>query len=219
MPLLPGSTELEQLSLIIKLLGPPTDETWPKMRLLPRYSGQLLFREPGLGGNCGDQALRNRFSGHTKETLNLLEGILQWDPEKRPTARRALDHRWFRFEAPKPKDAPTMPRFLQVKRGQEVDETHDAMDVDERTSGGKIDHGGERSIRSGEDVKSKGVVRRLAYGNVSEGGGAAASVAEKVMKRGADAQGCGVLGATGGYLFDFEDYSGQGDRYAKRSRH
>ena len=222
-PLLPGNSELEQLSLIIKFLGPPTDEAWPKMRLLPRYSAQLLFRESGSGDNSGgggdgnDQALRNRFRGHTKETLNLLEDILQWDPEKRPVARRALDHRWFRSEEPKPKDAAKMPSFQQVKRGQEVDD--DAMEVDERTISNKADHDGERSIRYDEDVKSRSVGKKLTYGDVS---GGAASVAEKVMKRGTNAQGWGVGGSAGGYLFDFEDYggySGQGGRYSKRSRH
>jgi len=44
-------------------------------------------------------------------------------------------------------------------------------------------------------------------------------VAEKVMKRGTDAQGWGIGGAAGGYLFDFEDYGGYSDRYAKKSRH
>lgn len=225
-PLLPGNTELEQLSLIIELLGPPTDETWPNMRLLPRYSGQLLFPESGSGegeGGCNDQALRNRFRGHTKETLNLLEDILRWDPEKRPAARKALDHRWFRSEDPKPKDVAMMPSFLQVRRGQEVDELPDAMEVDERTISSRADRCGERSIKSDDgDVKSKNVGRRLTYGDVGEGGGAAASVAEKVMKRGTNAQGWGGGGAAGGYLFDFEDYGGysaQGDRYPKRSKH
>ena len=36
-PLLPGSSEVEQLTFISALIGSPSPETWPKLRKLPLY--------------------------------------------------------------------------------------------------------------------------------------------------------------------------------------
>ena len=230
-PLLPGETELEQLSLIVKLLNPPTDETWPKMRLLPRFSGQLLFRKPaeerdgGSDSKSGSLSLEKRFRVHTVETVNLLKDILQWDPERRLTAKKALDHRWFRSEEPKAKDVLMMPTFPELRRGQGVSDMMDAMVVDEDWGAGvpgNTDYGGGGRSGRGGDEGGKGKGR--GGGDVSEGGGVAASMAEKVTKRGAEQVG---RGGGGGYLFDFREgqverkgrHSDHGGRYAKKSRH
>lgn len=246
-PLLPGETELGQLSLIVKLLNPPTDETWPKMRLLPRFSGQLLFRKSAEERDSSDSknanlSLEKRFRGHTVETVNILKDILQWDPERRITAKKALDHRWFRSEEPRAKDVLMMPTFPELRRGQGVSDMMDAMVVDEGRSAGVPENtdygGGGRSGWGGGGEGGKGKGRgeggRIDYGNVAEGGGAAASMVEKVIKRGAEQAGRGRGGGGGGgggmggqYLFDFGEgqverkgrQSDQGGRYAKKPRH
>lgn len=236
---MPGNTEMEQLSLINKLLGPPTDENWPKMRLLPRYSGLLAFRGENNAIDTGDLSLEKRFKGVTIETVNILKDLLQWDPEKRLSAKKALDHRWFKFEEPKPKSELLMPTFPEVRRTEDVDEMSDAMPVEDDDRGwgavGKTGYGsGGKSVRGGDEGgKGKRHVRgggggaggREDYGSVAEGGGAAASMAEKVMKRGAEQVG---KGGGGGFLFDFGvggysepqgDYTAQGGRQLKKSRH
>ncbi|KAF8457702.1 kinase-like domain-containing protein [Terfezia claveryi] len=236
-PLLPGETELEQLSLIVKFLNPPTDETWPKMRLLPKFSGQVLFRKPaeerdsGSDSKNGNISLEKRFWGHTVETVNLLKDILQWDPERRLTAKKALDHRWFRSEEPKAKDTLMMPTFPELRRGQGVSDMMDAMVVDEDLSAGvsgDTDYGGGGRSGWGGDEAGKGKGRggggKRDYGDVAEGGGAAASMAEKVTRRGAEQAGRGGVGP---YLFDFGEgqverkgrHGDHGGRAAKKLRH
>lgn len=217
-PLLPGSSEPEQLGLITSLLGPPTDETWPNMRLLPRFSSKLLYRKDGKEKD----SLEYKFRGHTKETVLLLREMLIWDPERRISAKKALEHRWFRYEQPRAKDSSGMPTFPELRNGEGVTEQFDAMVVDEEedkeAQRGYV--GGGRSMRGDDAGKGKG--RR--YEDVGESGGAAATVAAAVMKRGAAA----VAGAgAGGLLFDFGDeYRGGhgndaqgGGRYAKKSRY
>lgn len=236
-PLLPGETELEQLSLIVKFLNPPTDEIWPKMRLLPKFSGQVLFRKPaeerdsGSDSKNGSISLEKRFWGHTVETVNLLKDILQWDPERRLTAKKALDHRWFRSEDPKAKDTLMMPTFPELRRGQGVSDMMDAMVVDEdRSAGvpGDTDYGGGGWRGWGGDEAGKGKGRggggRRDYGDVAEGGGVAASMAEKVTRRGAEQAGKAGVGP---YLFDFGEgpverkgrHGDHGGRAAKKLRH
>ncbi|KAF8471171.1 kinase-like domain-containing protein [Kalaharituber pfeilii] len=214
-PLVPGNTELEQISLIIQLLGPPTDETWPKMRLLPRFSGQLMFRrqeEVGRGGGEGNiKSLDHRFKGQaTREALVLMKEMVCWDPERRISARRALESRWFRVEEPRVSDVSMMPSFGEVRkgdRGRDIGVTYmgarghsddkSGREKEKERSGRSRDRDGDyrggeatgEDRRGGGDyARGKGTVStRYEDTLIDEGGGAAAAVAAAVTKRGANA--------------------------------
>ena len=41
-PLLPGKSEINQLDLIIDLLGTPNDQIWPGLSSLPSLKGRLI---------------------------------------------------------------------------------------------------------------------------------------------------------------------------------
>ena len=41
-PLLPGKSEINQLDLIIDLLGTPNDQIWPGLSSLPSLKGRLM---------------------------------------------------------------------------------------------------------------------------------------------------------------------------------
>eukprot|EP00753_Platysulcus_tardus_P004567 PLAT12543.35.p1 GENE.PLAT12543.35~~PLAT12543.35.p1 ORF type:complete len:467 (+),score=170.50 PLAT12543.35:41-1402(+) len=108
--LLPGHSELAQLDLTFRLVGTPTEETWPTLRELPNaqnvrwtlHESSLRKRIPRtsyIGGSylsdCG---------------LDLLSRMLTCDPAQRITAEEALQHAWF-SELPAPKAKHLMPTY------------------------------------------------------------------------------------------------------------
>ncbi|KAI5788898.1 kinase-like domain-containing protein [Peziza echinospora] len=229
-PLLPGNSELEQLSLITALLGgPPTDDVWPKMRLLPSGSGGAG------GGGRRDRTLQERFRAESKETLALLSSMIVWDPEKRLSARRVLEHRWFTREEPRPKEVRNMPSFPEVRKRAAIVPyvpPPPAAPAPPTSRGGGGGYGGgggsERKSGSGRD----GGTSHPAAAGMAEGGGVAAALAAAAVARrsgggGYAASGGGVMipsgsgrsnsysgggggggsfgsGAASGFVFDFD---------------
>ncbi|KAM9613375.1 cyclin-dependent kinase 18 isoform 1-T1 [Trichechus inunguis] len=88
-PLFPGSTVKEELHLIFRLLGTPTEETWPGVTALsefrtynfPQYLPQpLISHAPRLD----------------TDGINLLTSLLLYESKKRVSAEGALSHAYFR---------------------------------------------------------------------------------------------------------------------------
>ncbi|XP_033342853.2 cyclin-dependent kinase 5 [Megalopta genalis] len=89
-PLFPGSDVEDQLKLIFKMLGTPTEETWPDSTTLPDYNGYKLFPpyHPGQG------------LAHVTPKLNargrdLLQRLLVCNPALRLSAEEAMTHPYF----------------------------------------------------------------------------------------------------------------------------
>ncbi|XP_049438082.1 cyclin-dependent kinase 16-like isoform X4 [Epinephelus fuscoguttatus] len=88
-PLFPGSTVEDELHLIFRILGTPTEETWPgittseefKTYNFPRYHAEPLV----------NHAPRIDNDGH-----DLLSVLLQFEAKKRVSAEDALRHSYFR---------------------------------------------------------------------------------------------------------------------------
>uniref|UniRef100_UPI003AABA78C cyclin-dependent kinase 17-like n=1 Tax=Centroberyx gerrardi TaxID=166262 RepID=UPI003AABA78C len=88
-PLFPGSTVEDELHLIFRILGTPTEETWPgittseefKTYNFPRYNAEPLV----------NHAPRIDNDGH-----DLLSLLLQFEAKKRVSAEEALRHPYFR---------------------------------------------------------------------------------------------------------------------------
>lgn len=76
--------ELAQLNTIYRALGTPTD--WSEMLDLPEYHTPT----PGLASS-----LRNVFHAASEDALDLLQGMLTYNPRKRLTARECLLHPYF----------------------------------------------------------------------------------------------------------------------------
>ena len=104
-PLLPGDTELKQLHLICELLGTPHARIWPGFDALPLASKMTL---PEYQYN----ELPSRFVklAPSNATLDLLNGLLTYDPTKRWSATQAQAHPFFR-ERPQPLRREGMRRF------------------------------------------------------------------------------------------------------------
>ena len=104
-PLLPGRSEIQQIDLIIDLLGTPNDSIWPGFSRLPMMRKITLRKQPYNN-------LRHKFSWLSDAGIRLLNFMFMFDPEKRATACDCLDSSYFK-ERPLPCDVDLMPSFPQ----------------------------------------------------------------------------------------------------------
>ncbi|OBZ88860.1 Cyclin-dependent kinase 11B [Choanephora cucurbitarum] len=107
--LLPGRSEIDQLDRIFKLLGSPTEETWPGFSELPHAKNISPSYSPF-------SSLRSKFVNLTQAGLDLLSKLLTYDPSKRITAEEALNHPFFK-ESPAPKDPSLFPTWPSKNSG------------------------------------------------------------------------------------------------------
>lgn len=89
-PVFQAQGEAELLSMIFKLLGPPTSSSWPE------YSSLPLAKTITLPAPHAHQ-FRQRFQYMTTSGIDLLISFLTYDPAQRITAEEALHHPYFRL--------------------------------------------------------------------------------------------------------------------------
>ncbi|BAE65132.1 unnamed protein product [Aspergillus oryzae RIB40] len=108
-PLLQGKNEVDQVSKIFALTGPPTPQTWPGFRSLPNAKS---LRLPQTSAPSGNPPLlpRSKFPFLTNAGLQLLSSLLALNPSSRPTTQECLSHPYFR-EDPRPKPKEMFPTF------------------------------------------------------------------------------------------------------------
>lgn len=109
-PLIPGSSDLQQIDLVIQLLGTPNDQIWPGFSKLPAVRGCQLRRQPYNN-------LRHRLPWLSEAGLRLLHMLFMYDPSKRSTAEDALESSYFK-ENPLPCDPKLMPTFPHHRNQQ-----------------------------------------------------------------------------------------------------
>lgn len=86
-PLYPGKTNEDQLLRIFKLLGTPTESTWPQVVELPEYKKNFPYYPP--------QPLQSKLTMIDHLGLDLLSRMLQYQPQLRISAKDALNHPYF----------------------------------------------------------------------------------------------------------------------------
>ncbi|XP_039148196.1 serine/threonine-protein kinase ICK isoform X2 [Drosophila simulans] len=87
-PLFPGSSEVDQLFKICSVLGTPEKDDWPDGY---RLASMIHFRYP----DCIKVPLSSVVSRCSQNGLDLLEDMLAYDPDKRPTAQQSLKYPYF----------------------------------------------------------------------------------------------------------------------------
>ncbi|KAI8997353.1 kinase-like domain-containing protein [Pilobolus umbonatus] len=87
-----------QLTKIFEIMGTPTKERWPTIEQLPDYHQLSSF--PQCTNNL-KQVYQMMLSSKSEAGFNLLSALLEYDPAKRITAEKALNHSFFQ-EEPKP---------------------------------------------------------------------------------------------------------------------
>lgn len=109
-PLFQAKGEIELLSMIFKLLGPPTNQTWPEYARLP-LAGIASLPSPQ------PHQFRQKFQYLTMAGLDLLMSMLTYDPTRRITAEEAMQHPYF-TESPLPKHPDLFGSFPSAAAGE-----------------------------------------------------------------------------------------------------
>lgn len=109
-PLFQAKGEIELLSMIFKLLGPPTNNSWPEYSSLP-LAKTITLPSPQ------PHQLRQRFQYMTAAGIDLLMSLLTYDPERRISAEEALQHPYF-TESPLPKHPDLFGSFPSAAAGE-----------------------------------------------------------------------------------------------------
>lgn len=92
-PLMKGTTEQNQLTLIADMIGPICAEAWPSVVDYPMYHKISNFVNNGKQRKL--LPIRMRRYTHNEHALDLLKKLLTLDPSKRIDADAALDHDFF----------------------------------------------------------------------------------------------------------------------------
>lgn len=86
-PLFPGTANEDQLQKIFRLMGTPSERTWPGISAFPEY--KTNFQQ------YATQDMRLYLPVIDQVGLNLLNAMLQLRPDNRISATVALQHPWF----------------------------------------------------------------------------------------------------------------------------
>lgn len=94
-PLFAGECEFGQLIKIFKVLGTPDDTTWPGVQDLQDYNPEFpKFRGTDLAKLVPVDPRTNQ-PVLCEDGIDLLKSMLVYDPGRRISARRALEHPYF----------------------------------------------------------------------------------------------------------------------------
>lgn len=109
-PLFQSKGEAETISMIFKLLGPPTNASWPNFASLPLAKTMTL-------PSPQPHQFRSKFQYLAATGLDLLMSLLTYDPERRISAEEALQHPYF-TESPLPKHPDLFGSFPSAAAGE-----------------------------------------------------------------------------------------------------
>ena len=135
-PLFPGSSEADEVYKICSVLGTPTASTWPDGLKLASAIG---FKFPRFAPT----PLKKLIPHASDAALELIQSMVHWDPNKRPTAVQALQSPYFTLT----------PRNIPAKSGANalMNRPHS-----ENEAGGRGNAGGGAAARLGDVVNSGG---------------------------------------------------------------
>jgi serine/threonine protein kinase len=87
-PLFPGSSEADEIYKICSVMGSPTMRSWPEGL---RLANQMNFRFPQFVPTPLAQLIPHA----SQEGLTLMQDLMKYDPQQRPTASQTLQYPFF----------------------------------------------------------------------------------------------------------------------------
>ncbi|USP75322.1 hypothetical protein yc1106_02596 [Curvularia clavata] len=108
-----SDTDIRQVSVICEKFGTPTEETWPGVTSLPYYVAPE--KQTGPQGTTAFRQTRPRswwkqeFPTLGDDGCDFIRGLLTLDPQKRYTAQKALEDKWW-TNAPRPTKKENLPK-------------------------------------------------------------------------------------------------------------
>lgn len=124
-PVLTGETPIDQLSLIVKLLGSPSSNDLAALSAMgcPEL---VKWRREALATGRVDNIERRFLEQTSPETVRMLTCLFQWNPQARLTAAEALGNtrskyaataeKWWR-ESPRAIEKELLPTYPEVRNG------------------------------------------------------------------------------------------------------
>lgn len=94
-PLFPGTSEADEIYKICAVMGSPTMNSWPEGI---RLASQISFKFPQFIAT----PLAKMMPNASPESLNLMQDLLKYDPQQRPTASQTLQYPFFQVNAALP---------------------------------------------------------------------------------------------------------------------
>lgn len=85
-PLLPGKTDLEQMSLIFELFGAPTDQIWPDIYSYPLLLDNPTYLVPYQRAHVFNR-INTRILDIGEHGYNFINSLMMYDPKRRITVR------------------------------------------------------------------------------------------------------------------------------------
>lgn len=151
-PLLPGKSEINQIQLIVDLLGTPNDQIWPGFSAMPTVQEFTLPVQPYNN-------LKRRFPWLSPAGLRLLNILFMYDPAKRASAEESLLSNYFR-EPPLPCDPKLMPSFPQHRNNNR--QASSSQGSPQQSSSGALVAPPPPRLHSDEGMSSSGVSQSTA---------------------------------------------------------
>ncbi|XP_071545594.1 cyclin-dependent kinase 20-like isoform X1 [Panulirus ornatus] len=107
-PVFPGESDIDQLCVVLQILGTPSEATWPGLSQLPDYK-KITFPE------SKPVPLEQVLPDAPPDALDLIKKFLIYSSDKRISANKALLHHYF-FTAPVAAPLSQMPLPVLEKR-------------------------------------------------------------------------------------------------------
>lgn len=102
-PLMPGKTEADQMDLISRTIGTPSEAKWPEVSKMPFYD-QMLRHAPQSYTSSLKSVVGSGGVTLSEAALSLLDRVLVADPSMRASAKVALNSKYFILPPQAPRD-------------------------------------------------------------------------------------------------------------------